>query len=100
MQHLLSQFVSLVGSGARKAYVDGRLNSWWMDPLTRGGYSNTKVGQSNARFKLATPVGERIFFAGEAVGCSAKGGDAGCAITAGGAYLSGMKAAQLADGVK
>lgn len=98
MQYLLGQFASLVGSSAKKAYVDGRLNGWWADPLTLGGYSHAKVGQSNARFKLATPVGERIYFAGEAVGCAHKGGSAGCAITAGGAYLSGVKAVELAFG--
>ncbi|MGE3248292.1 MAG: flavin monoamine oxidase family protein, partial [Beijerinckiaceae bacterium] len=96
LQYLLSQFASLAGSKAKKAYVDGRLNGWWADPLTRGGYSHAKPGQANARFKLATPVGERIYFAGEAVGCSHKGGDAGCAITAGGAFMSGEKAAEMA----
>ena len=96
LQYLLSQFASLVGVNAKKAYVDGRLNGWWADPFTRGGYSHARAGHADARFKLATPVAERIYFAGEAVGCSHEGGDGGCAITAGGAYLSGLKAAELA----
>ena len=98
LKYLVSQFASLVGAQARKAYVDGRLNGWWADPWSRGGYSHTKTGHADARHKLATPVGERIMFAGEAVGCASKGGDAGCAITAGGAFLSGVKAAQMAAG--
>lgn len=94
LQYLLSQFVSLVGSKARSAYVDGRLNSWWSDPWAHGGYSHARTGHAGARFKLATPVGDRILFAGEAVGCAQKGGDAGCAITAGGAFMSGVNAAK------
>ncbi len=96
VQYLLSQFASLVGAEAKKAFVDGRLNGWWNAPWSRGGYSHARTGHSDARFKFATPVGEKLYFAGEAVGCSYKGGDAGCAITAGGAYLSGTKAAELA----
>jgi monoamine oxidase len=95
LQHIVSQFASLVGSKARKAYAGGRLNAWWSDPWSRGGYSHAKTKNADARFKLATPVGERIVFAGEAVGCSHKGGDAGCAITAGGAFKSGVTAAQM-----
>lgn len=96
LQYLLSQFASLVGSGAKKAFVAGHLNGWWNESWSRGGYSHARVGHGSARFKLATPVAERLYFAGEAVGCSHKGGDGGCAITAGGAYLSGTKAVELA----
>ncbi len=98
LKYILSQFASLVGSKVRKAFVDGRLNGWWADSLARGGYSHTKTGHAEARFKLATPVGDRLLFAGEAVGCAYKGGDAGCAITAGGAFLSGVRAAKWAAG--
>ncbi len=98
LRYLLNQFASLVGSKAKAAYRGGRMHGWWTDPWARGGYSYAKTGFADARFKLATPVGDHILFAGEAVGCSYKGGDAGCAITAGGAFKSGVDAVKLSFG--
>lgn len=100
VMHVLDQFAAAMGSDVRKAFVTGRLNGWWSDPLARGGYSYAKPGKADARFKLATPVADRVFLAGEAVGCAHEGGSAGCVITAGGAFLSGVKAAQLAVAVR
>lgn len=92
--HLLDQFVSMVGEDARKHFRAGRLADWWNDPFARGGYSHVIAGHDGARDKLATPVARRIYFAGEATGGSF--GDAGAAITAGGAYVAGRAAARRA----
>ena len=42
-------------------------SGWEEDPYARGSYSYAKVGQKpEDRAKLGEPVGERLFFAGEA----------------------------------
>jgi len=92
--HLLDQFVFMVGEEARKHFRAGRFADWWNDPYARGGYSHVIAGHDGARDKLAAPVGGRIYFAGEATGGSF--GDAGAAITAGGAYVAGRAAARRA----
>jgi len=60
---------------------------WASNPLTRGAYAAAMPGHFPAREKLARPLAERVFFAGEAL--------AGPLIqTAGGAFLSGEAAAK------
>ncbi len=91
IESVLDAFVTVVGSKARQHFVAGRLHAWSEDPFSRGSYSHAKPGYADARAKLAIPVGDRLFFAGEATG----GGDGfGDAMTAGGAYRSGMATAQ------
>jgi monoamine oxidase len=92
--HVLDRFADAIGSDVRKHYRDGRLNGWWSDPYARGAYSHALPGYPRARADLAAPVGERIFFAGEATGGA--DGAGGAAMTAGGAWLSGLAAAQKA----
>ncbi len=91
--HVLDHFAGVMGNEVRQHYRGGRLHGWWSDPWARGAYSHALPGRANAREQLATPVGERIFFAGEATGGT---GGSGAAITAGGAYLSGVAAARKA----
>jgi monoamine oxidase len=94
----LEQFGKLVGRDARAAFRGGRLAAWSEDPYAMGCYSHAIPGHANARAKLALPVAERIFFAGEATG---GGGDEfGGAMTAGGAYLAGQDAARKAARLK
>lgn len=90
--HLLDHFVSIIGEDARRHFRAGRLANWWQDPYARGGYSHALPGQADARAKLARPVANRMFFAGEATGGAL--GQQGAAITAGGAYLAGQAAAR------
>lgn len=59
---------------------------WLSDPLARGGYSYVLVGGQGARSALARPVGNTLFFAGEAT-------DADEAGTVAGALRSGLRAA-------
>jgi monoamine oxidase len=59
------------------------------DPFARGAYSFTKVGGNHAAERLATPLGDRLFFAGEATDAEYEGSVAG-------ALASGERAAQQA----
>jgi monoamine oxidase len=59
---------------------------WQADPFARGSYSHALPGHADDRFVLAAPVGDRLFFAGEA--CSPE-----FFSTAHGAYLTGIEAA-------
>ena len=63
------------------------LHDWQADPFARGGYSYVKVGGTGAREKLATPLEETLFFAGEATDTEQSG-------TVGGALASGIRAAK------
>jgi monoamine oxidase len=83
------RLVSMVGGRIRGAVLGGRLAGWWTDPHALGSYSIVDPGHVGAREALRTPIGGRVFLAGEA---SAGGG----AMTAGGAYLDGERAADAA----
>lgn len=60
---------------------------WLVDPLARGAYTHAKVGATDARRIYATPLEDRLWFAGEAAP-----GDH--AVTVAGAWHSGKKAAE------
>jgi monoamine oxidase len=91
----LDAFVRVVGSSARKSFIAGSVHAWHRDPYSLGCYSHCLPGHADARAKLAEPIADRIFFAGEATG----GEDFGGAMTAGGAFLSGQAAARRAAGL-
>ena len=83
----LGEVVKMVGSAARNHFVKGHLTGWAGDPLTRGAYAAARPGHYDARADLAKPVGNRVYFAGEAV--------AGAyAALCSGAYLSGEAVAR------
>ena len=84
--------VSLVGPKARGAIGAGRMAGWSADPWTLGSYSVCLPGQAGARERLAEPVGDRLFFAGEATGGA--GEAVGAAMTVGGASLAGVAAVE------
>lgn len=90
--HAIDRLVAMLGSQTRPAFTGGRLAGWWADPYARGSYSIARPGRLSARVALRAPIGGRIFLAGEATG---EGG----AMTAGGAYLEGERAAALAAAV-
>lgn len=63
----LDELVKLVGSDARKHFVKGVRTNWANDPYVRGSYGCVRPGHAGVRGRtLAEPVGDRIFFAGEA----------------------------------
>lgn len=78
--------VEMFGSDAASAVVRGGLTPWASNPWTRGAYAAASPGRYAARQALARPVGDRIFFAGEALA-------GGLIQTCGGAWRSGEAAA-------
>ena len=82
----LEELRKLFGSEVDKHFVKGHFTDWATNPLTLGGYAAAKPGRTAARKQIATPLAERLFFAGEAV--------AGPYVaTCGGAYMSGRDTA-------
>jgi monoamine oxidase len=75
---------------ARGEFEGGLTHDWSGDPLARGAYSYVAVGGGNARAALAAPVGESLFFAGEATSSDGQGG------TVNGAIETGERAAAQA----
>ena len=67
---------------------DALVHDWRRDPFARGAYSYVLVGGEGAREKLAEPIADSLFFAGEATDI---GGESG---TVAGALQSGMRAAR------
>lgn len=86
VDYALEQLVHCVGSDARKHFVKGFATDWADNPLTLGAYGAVRPGAWGARKKLAEPLGNRLFFAGEAMGGSASA-------LVNGAFRSGRSAA-------
>ena len=83
----MSELVRCVGSDARKHFVKGLRTDWAENPLTLGAYGAPRPGRITARKVLGEPLGERVFFAGEAMGGSVSA-------LVNGAYQSGKKTAK------
>ncbi|MGR6328209.1 flavin monoamine oxidase family protein [Sphingomonas sp. XXL09] len=82
----LDELVTLLGSDWRHRLRPLAATHWRTEPFIRGSYSHAKVGRADARARLAAPVDDRLFFAGEA--CSPHDFS-----TAHGAYATGIAAA-------
>lgn len=82
----LDALQSCLGSRVRRHFVRGHVTDWAANPLTLGAYAAARPGWHEARAELARPLGQRVFFAGEAMG------GAYIALAAG-AHLSGTAAA-------
>lgn len=85
----LNELRGLLGQDIVSRLVQRAHWFWGADPLARGSYSYAVPGAAAARSDLASPVEDRLFFAGEA--CSAESYS-----TAHGAYLSGRAAGRQA----
>ena len=83
----LGELVGMLGSDIRKHFVKGIMTEWASDPLALGAYSVQRPGATGARKALGRSVGDRVFFAGEALG-----GERASLVN--GAYDSGRKAAK------
>lgn len=77
---------AIFGTEVRRHISHGTMTNWAAEPWVRGAYAVAAPGAAEARAVLARPVGERIWFAGEALG-------GGLIQTAAGARLSGERAA-------
>jgi monoamine oxidase len=65
------------------------VRDWASDPFARGAYSYVTVGGTQARKRMAKPIDNTLFFAGEATDIS------GQASTVAGALSSGQRAAKM-----
>ena len=81
--------VNLFGTTVRQHLSQPTATAWHLDPFARGAYSAARPGHAHRRADLAAPLGDRLFFAGEA-----------CSLdffsTCHGAHLSGIDAALAA----
>ena len=85
----LSALADAFGSEVRSAVSGTAVTRWTVDALARGAWSAATLGHERDRGVLAAPHHDRVLFAGEATD-QASGG------TLGGAYASGLRAAQEA----
>src|SRR2546429_3286516 len=86
--YALATMESMFGSAVSGAFVKGNNSSWLNDPYSRGAYTYATPGAVPLRTALATPVGNQVFFAGEALSILKHS-------SLPGAYDSGQTAARL-----
>jgi monoamine oxidase len=82
-----AELVALLGSDFAKRVKPLPMHCWGVDPHALGSYSYALPGKAGCRARLAMPVDDRLFFAGEA--CSQRDFS-----TAHGGYLTGVAAAE------
>jgi len=82
-EHSLRSLFGGRSSRPEAAYV----HDWQEDPYARGAYSYVRVGGAGARKALAAPIGDTLYFAGEAADFEGEHG------TVAGALQSGTRAA-------
>jgi monoamine oxidase len=87
----INEIVALLGSDYRRKLRPLAASAWERDPFANGSYSYALPGHSGDRAKLASPVDDRIFFAGEATSPNFFS-------TCHGALESGIRAAAEATG--
>ncbi|MEM7427809.1 MAG: NAD(P)/FAD-dependent oxidoreductase [Pseudomonadota bacterium] len=83
----LGEIVRMLGSSVRRKFLKGNYTRWGLDPYSIGAYASAEPGYAHLRRALRQPVGNRIFFAGEACHRSLWS-------TAAGAHLSGQATAR------
>jgi len=83
----IDELASVFGNRIRPCVKPLVASAWSGDPYALGSYSYARPGHADDRAIWAEPVGDRIFFAGEAV-------SAHDFSTTHGAYLSGLAAAE------
>ena len=86
--YALGTLKDLFGSQVEEAFQRGRATAWGQDPYALGAYSVARPGGYRWRGVLGEVFDHRLFLAGEA---AAPGGDAALV---GGAFSSGVKAAE------
>lgn len=87
IDYAMGELRGMLGSGIDSRFVKGAVTSWGQNPLTLGSYASAEPGAHDMRSVLRQPVGDRIFFAGEACHRSLWA-------TAAGARLSGEEVAR------
>jgi monoamine oxidase len=84
----LSSILRLEKSKIQSQVAAAYFHDWDSDPFSRGAYSYVKVGGEGCQGTLGSPIGNRLFFAGEATDTSGHNG------TVHGAIASGQRAAR------
>lgn len=64
---VLSELKSMFGSKVEKALLGAHVADWTSNPLTLGAYASAEPGGAASRAVLRQSVGDRIWFAGEAM---------------------------------
>ena len=82
----VSELTGLLGNAFARRVKPIHIHRWAADPFARGSYSYARPGMADCRARLAAPVDDRLFFAGEA--CSARDFS-----TAHGGWITGIVAA-------
>jgi monoamine oxidase len=82
----VSELAGLLGNAFANRVKPIQIHRWGADPFSRGSYSYAIPGMADCRQKLAAPVDQRLFFAGEA--CSPRDFS-----TAHGGWITGVTAA-------
>jgi monoamine oxidase len=88
----MERLKAIFGAGIEKEVTGSVATAWRGDAAIGGGYSMARPGQAHRRADLATPLADRLFFAGEATSIDFYS-------TAHGAYFSGVAAAEAAGRV-
>ena len=63
----LSELRKIFGSEVDRQFIKADATAWGLNPLFHGSYASAEPGKYKMRSVLKQPVGERIFFAGEAL---------------------------------
>ena len=88
VDYALAELKKILGNDIEKHFVKGTATSWGANSLTLGSYASARPGAYHMRNVLRQPVGDRIFFAGEACHRSLWA-------TVAGAHLSGVETAGI-----
>jgi lysine-specific histone demethylase 1B len=67
VQALLAELDGMYNGQASATFVEAHVQDWTAMPYIRGAYSYSTVGMGDARAVAARPVGDTLFFAGEAM---------------------------------
>ncbi len=89
IDHALARLAEIFGTGLRRRVRASMATRWQADPWIGGAYSAALPGCGHLRPRLAAPIDDRLFFAGEAT-------SEACYSTAHGAFISGEDAAEAA----
>ncbi len=83
----IDRVADIFGNSVRKHVTRCIATAWETEPWTRGSWACARPGHADKRADLASPIGDTLFFAGEA---TVYGGQGTCS----GAYRSGLRAAK------
>jgi monoamine oxidase len=81
--HSLTRLFGVEEPRLRELLAASYIHDWTHDPFTRGAYSFTPVGMMDMPKRLAAPVADTLFFAGEATDATGQQGTVHAALASG-----------------